>query len=60
MAATPSGLFGGLGGLLLLAAIVCLPNLGVSGLFSVFIMLYGMLIAANSIDRGEKRRKRGR
>lgn len=58
MAATPSGLFVSLGGLLLLAAIVCLPNLGPAGLFTVFITLYGMLIAANSIDRGEKRRKK--
>lgn len=46
------------GGLALLAAIVCWPLMDVAGVFAISIAIYAMLVAANGIDRGEKRSRR--
>jgi hypothetical protein len=58
MPSTTSNLFIVYGGLLVLAAVVCLPNLEFHGVFTVLVVLYGMLVATNGLDRGEKKRKR--
>jgi len=58
MQSSATSLFVFYGGLALLACAVCWPLMDLSGIFAIGVAIYAMLVAANGIDRGEKRSKR--
>ena len=60
MQSSATSLFVLYGGLLLFAGFVCWSALDLSGIFAIGVALYAMLVAANGIDRGEKRGRKRR
>jgi protein-S-isoprenylcysteine O-methyltransferase Ste14 len=52
--------FVGYAGLLFLAAILCFPMMGWSGVFSVLCMIYFCLVLTNGAGNAAKRRHRRR
>lgn len=52
--------FVSLSGVILLAGVVALTQIGIHGLLLAFLMCYTMLIATNAIRRGENKAKRQR